>query len=144
MIEQIIPYVSLFVAYSVIIILAIRLKQWYFARMQEPEIEDPYRGRILTISNLDDPNNPRIYHHIAYITTYFDRIEARRGGDSHTVVLPLKLGDLVDFDGTQSSYVEYCANGCEDPLTAETRVVWNNDQVVCEECDRDASESDRN
>lgn len=34
-----------------------------------------------------------------------------------------------------------CGEKIEDE---EDRVVWNNDRVVCRECDDDASEADRN
>lgn len=39
---------------------------------------------------------------------------------------------------------EHCA-WCGEPITQESeRIVWNNDKVVCQECDSEATELDRN
>ncbi len=33
---------------------------------------------------------------------------------------------------------------CDEEIIGDDRVVWNNDRVVCSECDSDATEADRN
>ena len=51
--------------------------------------------------------------------------------------------DLDDPYNDPTNGIEYCPR-CDEPIDKEDRVVWNNDIVVCSECDRDATEQERN